>query len=223
MKNNCIKKIKIITVCATLLVLTLLSCKAKESMKEYIEQGFAKPQMQGDAHFNEQSIGDGGVVYVPSAKEVELQFNIKNKYNQELTGEVSIPEGKEKWFSKKPELKELTPTKMVVAFNFKEEAEPSSTNSFLGESVGITVKIYEKKTGRPLSHQTVATNCNTPPEPIDKNNITYRADTDKYEILLPSNAGKHNDLKEVHFLFSTKYNPAEQVNANIVSMWKLTR
>ena len=84
------------------MLFTLLSSKAKENMKEYIEKGFSKPQMQGDAHFNEQSIEDGGVVYVPSAKEVEPQFNIKNKYNQELTGEVSIPQDKKRWFNKEP-------------------------------------------------------------------------------------------------------------------------
>ena len=155
------KKINV-TIFTSLLILAFFSCKRQGSMKEYIERGFSKPTI-GDGNIVEfKSVGDGGKVYVPSEKEIEVQFAIKNKYNQELTGTVEIPEDKKTLFSKEPEIKELAPTKMVVAFNFKSDAEPKAVNQFLGESVGMTLKIFDKKTGRFLSSQELTANCNTP-------------------------------------------------------------
>ncbi len=199
------------------LIFALISCKPKESMKDYINRGFAKPQIERDARFTVQNVGDGGKVYVPSEQEIEVECSIKNKYSQELTGEIDLPEEKKAWFNKTPVIKELTPDKMVIAFSFKSEAEPSSNNSFLGESVELVLKIFEKKTGRSLSSQNLVATCNTPPQHIDSKNIVYKEENDEYEVVLPKNEGKHQDLRSVQFSLSSEYGD-EVVEPKMVSI-----
>ena len=201
----------------TFSLFVLFSCKAKVSVKDYINRGFAKPQISKDAHFSQQKIGDGGVVYVPSEKDIEVQFSIKNKYKQELKGVVEIPEDQKRFFHKEPVIQEIGTDKLVISFNFKNEAEPNATNAFLGESVGITVQIYEKQTGRALSSSMLKANCNTAPDPIQVNNIVYKQESDEYEVLLPKNEGKHQDLKNVQFTLASEYG-TETVESKIVSI-----
>jgi len=197
------KKIKT-TVYIVFFILSIFSCKRQGSIKDYIEKGFSKPIIEGDAHFKKQSIGDEGKLYVPSEEDIEAQFTIQNKYSQELTGVLEMPQDKKSLFNKSPEIIELTPTKMVIAFNFKESAEPQAGNNFLGESVGMTVKIFDKKTGRFLSTRTLTAGCNTPPPPINADtDITYNPADDAYVVTLPQGAGKHQDLREVKFTFSS--------------------
>lgn len=207
-----------LTIYTAFLILALFSCKRSESMKSYIEKGFAKPTM-GDAQFaeNKLGIGDGGKLYVPSEEDIEVQFTIKNKYNQELTGTLEFDESKKELFSKVPEIKELIPTRLVVSFAFKADAEPKDVNNFLGESFDMTAKIFEKKSGRFLSSQRLATGCNTAPPAIKSDSITYKPETDEYVVTLPKNEGKHNDLKEVRFTLSSTYGK-ETVEPKVVSV-----
>jgi len=200
-----------------LLTLSVFTCKRQVGMKEYIERGFAKPTLKQDAHFSKEKTADNGKIYVPSKEEIEVQFTIKNKYNQELTGKIEVPQSKKVLFEKEPEIKELTPTKMVIAFNFNQEAEPKEKNEFLGESVGMTVRIFEKKTGRFLSSQTITANCNTAPPFIKIEDIVYKAETDEYLVTLPKGEGVHQDLKEVHFILSSAYGN-EKVEPKIMSV-----
>lgn len=210
------KKINI-AVYITLLVLSVFTCKRQASMKEYIEKGFAKPILEGDAHFTKEKTTDNGKIYVPSKEEIEVQFTVKNKYNQELTGEVEVPQDKKALFDKVPEIKELTATKVVIAFNFNQEAEPKETNQFVGESVGITVKIFEKRTGRFLSSQTITANCNTAPPSIKTDDVMYKEETDEYLVTLPKGEGIHRDLKEVHFILSSTYSD-EKAEPKVISI-----
>jgi len=195
------KKAKIV-IYTLFLVLALYSCARSGNIKEYIEKGFAKPSIEGDAHFTVHSVGDGGNLYVPSEQDIEVQFTISNKYSKELTGMLDVPQDKKALFNKPPEIKELSPTKMLISFNFKDVAEPSRSNSFMGESVGMTVKIFEKKTGRFLATQNLTTGCNTPPLPIKEGNIRYKEESDEYIVILPKGSGKHKDLKHVKFTLS---------------------
>ena len=185
--------------------LTFASCKQKDNMKDYIQKGFAKPAIQGDAHFTPQNVGDEGKLYVPSEEDIEVQFSIKNKYNQELKAEVNFPQEKKLMFSTEPYIKTLEPTKLVISFNFKKEAEPASANNFFGENVAIDVKIFEKSTGRSLSARTLNATCNTPPLPIKAEDIRYEEATDKYTVILPKNEGKHQDLRNVELLLSSDF------------------
>jgi len=208
-------KIKVL-MCLCLCVLAITGCKRK-SIKDYINKGFSRPQMQEDASFTVQNVGDGGKLYVPSEETVDVSLNIKNQYSLELVGEVVMDDAKRAWFSQEPLIKSLTYDKMVLSFVFKAEAEPSSSNSFFGESVPLTLKIFEKGTGRFLSEKTIIANCNTPPLAISPENITYDADTDEYLVMLPKNKGKHQDLKRVVFTLSSEYGK-ETVESRIVSI-----
>jgi|GEM_PF-727743 len=184
-----------------LILLTIFSSCKNRSFTEYIEQGFSKPTVS-DVHFSKSNIGDGNKLYVPSEENIDVQFTIKNRYAKELRGSLQFDEAKKALFDTEPFIKELTPTKMVVAFNFKEEAEPKAVNSFLGELVEVTVNIFEKRTGRYLSSQTVKLGCNTPPEPIKETDIVYDGVNDKFIVTLPQEIRKHKDLKEVKFTLS---------------------
>ena len=144
-----------------------------------------------------------------------MQLSIKNKYENELTGTLELEEDKKSLFNTAPYIKELTPTKMVIAFNFKSESEPSISNNFLGMSVPIDLKIYEKSSSRFLSSQTITANCNTPPSSIPEEKIVYYEDTDEYVVELPKIEGIHKDLKEVEFLLSSKYKK-EEVKSKII-------
>ena len=199
------------------LIFTLASCKAKENVKDFINKGFSKPQMASDASYTVHNVGDGGTIYVPSEQAIEASVNIKNKYSVELKGEIEMEESKRHLFSQEPFIKDLNCDKMLVAFTFKVDAEPASVNSFFGESVPLTLKIFEKKTGRFLSKQTFIANCNTPPKSISRQDISYDAETDEYVILLPKNEGKHQDLKKVVFTLSSEYG-SETVESRIVSI-----
>ena len=183
------------------IVLTAFSSCKNRDFKDYIEQGFSKPTVE-DVHFSKSNIGDGNKLYVPSEEDIDVQFTIKNRYAKELTGSLQFDEAKKALFSKEPFIKDLTPTKMIVAFNFKEDAEPKAVNSFLGELVEVTVSIFEKKTGRYLSSQKVNLGCNTPPLPIKDSDIQYDAPNDKFIVTLPQEIRKHKDLKEVRFTLS---------------------
>jgi len=185
-----------------LILLAFASCK-NENFKDYIEQGFSKPTVS-DVHFSKSNIGDGNKLYVPSEKEIEVEFTIKNRYSKELQGTLELQEDKKALFNTLPYIKELTFTKMVIAFNFKKEGEPSNTNHFLGESVPITLKIYDKKTSHFLSSQNISANCNTAPLSIPSENIHYDQDEDEYVVRLPKNQEKHEDLKKVEFYLSDK-------------------
>jgi len=200
-----------------LIALTLFaSCKNRD-FKEYIEQGFSKPSVE-DVSFSKSNIGDGNKIYVPSAQEIEVEFTIKNRYEKELEGEVSFNESTNSLFNTPPFIKELTPKKMVIAFNFKAEGEPSSQNAFLGVSVPISLKIFDKKTGHFLSGQNVTANCNTPPLPVSMDDIQYVQGTDeKYIVKLPKIDGIHKDLKEVKFFLSSAYGN-ENVKPKTVSI-----
>lgn len=185
---------------ALILLTAFSSCKNRD-FKDYIEQGFSKPIVE-DVHFSKSNVGDGNKLYVPSEEDIDVQFTIKNRYAKELTGSLQFDEAKKALFSKEPFIKDLTPTKMIVAFNFKEDAEPKAVNSFLGESVEVTASIFEKKTGRYLSSQKVKLGCNTPPLPIKDSDIQYDAPNDKFIVTLPQEIRKHKDLKEVRFTLS---------------------
>ena len=191
------------------------SCK-NENFIEYIEKGFAKPTME-DAHFSKSNLGDGNKLYVPSDEEIEVEFTIKNKHANELIGSLEFGEDKKALFSTEPYIKSLTPTKMVVAFNFKADAEPSATNSFLGETVEISLKIFEKSTGRYLSSQTFNASCNTPPPAMKAESLEYKEGTDTYVVTLPQGVGKHQDLKEVRFTLSSEYGN-ETVEPKVMSV-----
>ena len=183
------------------IVLTAFSSCKNRDFKDYIEQGFSKPIVE-DVSFSKSNIGDGNKLYVPSEEDIDVQFTIKNRYAKELTGSLQFDEAKKALFSKEPFIKALTPTKMIVAFNFKEDAEPKALNSFLGELVEVTVSIFEKKTGRYLSSQKVKLGCNTPPLPIKDSDIQYDEINDKFIVTLPQEIRKHKDLKEVRFTLS---------------------
>ena len=200
-----------------LIALTVFaSCKNRD-FKEYIEQGFSKPSVE-DVSFSKSNIGDGNKIYVPSAQEIEVEFTIKNRYEKELEGEVSFNESTNSLFNTPPFIKELTPKKMVIAFNFKAEGEPSSQNAFLGVSVPISLKIFDKKTGHFLSGQNVTANCNTPPLPVLESDITYvEGGDEKYIVKLPKIDGIHKDLKEVKFFLSSAYGN-ENVKPKTVSI-----
>ena len=202
----------------TLLIVALMlviSCK-NENLVEYIEKGLAKPTVK-DVHFSVSNLGDENKIYVPSEQEIEVEFTIKNKYENEITGSLEFDEEKKSLFNTEPYIKTLTPTKMVIAFNFKAECEPSSQNAFSGISVPIKMNIYEKKNSRFLSSQSITANCNTPPLSIPKENIEYKEDLDEYVVTLPKNEGKHHDLKEVKFSLSSKYGN-ESAKAKVVSV-----
>ena len=202
----------------TLLIVALMlviSCK-NENLVEYIEKGLAKPTVK-DVHFSVSNLGDENKIYVPSEQEIEVEFTIKNKYENEITGSLELDEEKKSLFNTEPYIKTLTPTKMVIAFNFKAECEPSSQNAFSGISVPIKMNIYEKKNSRFLSSQSITANCNTPPLSIPKENIEYKEDLDEYVVTLPKNEGKHHDLKEVKFSLSSKYGN-ESAKAKVVSV-----
>ena len=201
----------------TFLVLSIFSCKQEKSVVDYVNKGFAKPIMEADARFTVFSIGDENKLYVPSEKDIEVQFSIKNKYNQELAGELQMPQDKKALFNKEPQIIELAPTKMVIAFNFKADAEPQAINNFLGESVGMTVKIFEKETGRFLSSQSFIAGCNTPPPAITKDKLVYKEDTDEYIVTLPTGAGVHQDLREVRFTLYSEFGN-EVVEPKILSV-----
>jgi len=200
-----------------LIALTLFaSCKNRD-FKDYIEQGFSKPSVE-DVHFNISNKGSENKIYVPSAQEIEVEFTIKNRYEKELEGEVSFNESASNLFNAPPHIKELTPKKMVIAFNFKAEGEPSSQNAFLGVSVPISLKIFDKKTGHFLSSQNITANCNTPPLPVLESDITYVEGRDeKYIVKLPKIDGIHKDLKEVKFFLSSAYGN-ENVKPKTVSI-----
>jgi len=137
------KKIVIYTL---FLAFAIFSCNKQGSIREYIEKGFAKPSIQGYASFNPSSEeGYNKKLYVPSDEDIEVEFKINNKYSQELTCSVDIPQNKKALFNKEPKLKEFSSTKIVILFNFKEEADASIGNNFLGESVDVKIGIYEKK------------------------------------------------------------------------------
>ncbi|MGP1521450.1 MAG: InlB B-repeat-containing protein [Treponema sp.] len=191
------------------------SCKNRD-FKDYIEQGFSKPSVE-DVHFNISNKGSENKIYVPSAQEIEVEFTIKNRYEKELKGEILFDESASSLFNAPPHIKELTPKKMVIAFNFKAEGEPSSQNAFLGVSVPISLKIFDKKTGRFLSGQNVTANCNTPPLPVLESDITYVEGDDKYIVKLPKINGIHKDLKEVKFFLSSAYGN-ENVKPKTVSI-----
>ena len=192
------------------------SCKNRD-FKDYIEQGFSKPSVE-DVHFNISNKGSENKIYVPSAQEIEVEFTIKNRYEKELKGEVSFNESASNLFNAPPHIKELTPKKMVIAFNFKAEGEPSSQNAFLGVSVPISLKIFDKKTGHFLSGQNVTANCNTPPLPVLESDITYvEGEDEKYIVKLPKIDGIHRDLKEVKFFLSSAYGN-ENVKPKTVSI-----
>ena len=180
--------------------LIFASCK-NQNFVEYIEKGFSKPTVQ-DVHFSESSLGDGNKIYVPSERDIEVEFTIKNRYEKEITGTLALDEDKKALFHTVPYIKSLTPTKMVIAFKFKKEHEPSEQNNFLGATVPLDLKIYEKNTNRFLSRQNINANCNTPPLSI--NEIEYHQDRDEYTIKLPKIEGIHKDLKEVKLLLSSK-------------------
>lgn len=199
-KNN----LKVFIAFLILSFLFMLSCKQQESMKEYIERGFSRPTIE-DVHFTKEKTGDMDKIYVPSEEEIEIQFEIKNRYNKELAGEVELPQDKNALFEKAPYIKELTATKMVIALKFKAEAEPKKANNFFGESVGITVKIFEKNTGRFLNSRAITANCNTAPPSMKIEDIEYKAETDEYIVTLPKEEGIHKDLREVHFTLSSDY------------------
>lgn len=183
------------------IVLTAFSSCKNRDFKDYIEQGFSKPIVE-DVSFSKSNIGDGNKLYVPSEEDIDVQFTIKNRYAKELTGSLQFDEAKKALFSKEPFIKDLTPTKMIVAFNFKEDAEPKAVNSFLGELVEVNVSIFEKRTGRYLSSQKVKLGCNTPPLPIKDSDIQYDEINDKFIVTLPQEIRKHKDLKEVRFTLS---------------------
>ena len=199
-KNN----LKVFIAFLILSFLFLFSCKQQESMKEYIERGFSRPTIE-DVHFTKEKTGNMDKIYVPSEEEIEIQFEIKNRYNKELAGEVELPQDKNALFEKAPYIKELTATKMVIALKFKTEAEPKKANNFFGESVGITVKIFEKNTGRFLNSRAITANCNTAPPSMKIEDIEYKAETDEYIVTLPKEEGIHKDLREVHFTLSSDY------------------
>jgi len=92
----------IVPIFSIILVLTSFSCNRKDSIKQYIEKGFSKPQIDGDARFTVQNMGDEGKLYVPSEQEVEVEFSINNKYEQEIKPEVYIPNGKKILFNQEP-------------------------------------------------------------------------------------------------------------------------
>ncbi len=144
-------------------ILTFASCKQQNSLKEYVEKGFAKPMIEGNAEITPQNKGDEDRLYVPSEEEIEIEFSIKNKFSQELKSVIEIPQEKRALFNKEPSIKELTPSKMVISFIFKKEAEPSGGNAFVGENVPINIKLYEASTGRIVSSRSVNATCNTPP------------------------------------------------------------
>ena len=193
--------------------LIFASCK-NQNFIEYIEKGFSKPTVQ-DVHFSESSLGDGNKIYVPSERDIEVEFTIKNKYEKEITGTLQLPEEKKEFFHTVPYISSLTPTKMVITFKFKATAEPEAINHFLGESVPVDLRIHDKKTNRLLSKQNINANCNTAPLPIPDNKIVYKAETDEYVIELPRNNGIHNDLKEVKLLLSSAYG-TEGVKTTVV-------
>ena len=196
-----------------IILLIFASCK-NQNFVEYIERGFSKPTVQ-DVHFSESSLGDGNKIYVPSEQEIEVEFTIKNKYEKEITGTLQLPEDKKVFFHTVPYIISLTPTKMVIAFKFKVECEPSSQNNFFGASCPLNLKIYDKKTNRFLSSQNINANCNTAPLSIPDDKIVYKPETDEYVIELPKNEGIHNDLKEVKLLLSSKYG-SEGVKTTVV-------
>ncbi|MGP1439477.1 MAG: hypothetical protein ACTTJ3_01905, partial [Treponema sp.] len=194
------------------------SCK-NDNFIDYIEKGFAKPSVE-DVHFNISNKGSENKIYVPSAQEIEVEFTIKNRYEKELKGEILFDESASNLFNAPPHIKELTPKKMVIAFNFKAEGEPSNQNAFLGVSVPISLKIFDKKTGRFLSGQNVTANCNTPPLPVLESDITYVEGVEgaeKYIVKLPKIDGIHKDLKEVKFFLSSAYGN-ENVKPKTVSI-----
>ena len=201
-------------VTAFLIILLMFSSCKNQNFIEYIGKGFAKPAVS-DVKFSESSLGYENKIYVPSEQEIEVEFTIKNKYEKEITGTLQLPEDKKVFFHTVPYIISLTPTKMVIAFKFKKEHEPSEQNNFLGATVPLDLKIHDKKTNRLLSKQNINANCNTAPLPIPDNKIVYKAETDEYVIELPRNNGIHNDLKEVKLLLSSKYG-SEGVKTTVV-------
>ena len=199
----------------TLIVLTLfVSCK-NENLIDYIERGFGKPIVE-DVCFNISNLGENNKIYIPSGSEIEVEFTIKNKYEIELKGELSFDEDKKDLFNTLPYIKELTLTKMVVAFNFKEDGEPSATDNFLGASVPISLKLYDKRNSRFLTGQIVEANCNTVPNTIPKEKIIYNEATDEYVIELPKTIGIHKDITKVEFLLSSDYGNENNVKPKVV-------
>ena len=196
-----------------IILLIFASCKNPD-LVEYIEKGFAKPAVE-DVRFNESSLGNENKIYVPSNRDIEIELTIKNKYEKEITGTLEFAKDKKDLFGTAPYIKSLTATKMVVAFKFKEEAEPQATNDFLGASIPLNLKIYEKKTARFLSSQTIEANCNTAPLPIAKDKIVYNQEKDEYSVTLPKKTGKNNDLKNVEFSLSSMFSN-EAVSSRIV-------
>ena len=199
----------------TLIVLTLfVSCK-NENLIDYIERGFGKPIVE-DVCFNISNLGENNKIYIPSGSEIEVEFTIKNKYEIELKGELSFDEDKKDLFNTLPYIKELTLTKMVVAFNFKEDGEPSAIDNFLGASVPISLKLYDKRNSRFLTGQIVEANCNTVPNTIPKEKIVYNEVTDEYVIELPKTIGIHKDITKVEFLLSSDYGNENNVKPKVV-------
>ena len=198
----------------TLIVLTIfVSCK-NENLIDYIERGFGKPIVE-DVCFNISNLGENNKIYIPSGSEIEVEFTIKNRYEIELKGELSFDENKKDLFNTLPYIKELTLTKMVVAFNFKEDGEPSAIDNFLGASVPISLKLYDKRNSRFLTGQIVEANCNTVPNTIPKEKIVYNEVTDEYVIELPKTEGIHKDITKVEFLLSSDYGN-ENVSPKVV-------
>ena len=198
-----------------LIALTIfVSCK-NENLIDYIERGFGKPILE-DVCFNISNLGENNKIYIPSGSEIEVEFTIKNKYEIELKGELSFDEDKKDLFNTLPYIKELTLTKMVVAFNFKEDGEPSATDNFLGASVPISLKLYDKRNSRFLTGQIVEANCNTVPNTIPKEKIVYNEVTDEYVIELPKTIGIHKDITKVEFLLSSDYGNENNVKPKVV-------
>ena len=205
---------KLLTLFLTVFLI-FASCK-NQNFVEYIEKGFAKPTVN-DVQFNKFSLGDKNKIYVPSEQEIEIELTIKNKYEKEIIGTLQLPEDKKAFFHTVPHIKSLTNTKMVIAFKFKEESEPSYQNNFLGASVPLDLKIYDKKSNRLFSSQNINANCNTAPPSVPENKIVYKPETDEYVIELPKNENIHNDLKEVKLLLSSKYG-TEGVKTSTISI-----
>ena len=201
-----------------LLLCVFISCSNRD-LKEYLNQGFATPTFENDVYFSDCAEGEGKKIYVPSGKDVKVRLAITNTYNKELRATLTFPEADAYLFKKVPCITNLDFRSLIISFEFKKDAEPESSNNFLGMSVPIELKLFDVKRGRHLGTRVIRANCNTAPLAIDESAITYDLQEDEYTIHLPKNEGKHNDLKEVLLELSTKQGNGE-VKHKVVSIDK---
>lgn len=209
--NKCIGFFLLIGVITSFFAFMLSSCNY--DVKEFIERGFSKPRFTATPVFSPflvSSIETGSKTCLPSNQDINLFLTIKNEYKLELKAECSVPSNKENFFNKAPYVKSIDNGNLNVSFNFKDTAEPSSSNNFLGEVVPIEIKLFESKTNRFLESKVVEAICNSPPPALTNVTYIYSPHQDEFKVHLPKNSGMHQDLSKVKIKISTEYGGSEK-------------